>query len=194
MGEDRFSPSTDPSSYDGVFFNFSPILDWFLYYFFVLRWSFKSWSQTVTPLLLMRVKFSCFYRYSQKEHTAHAQWGREHGTLEWRHALILLLGFNEASSSRERDFTIVAASAIGYLPLSSLVLGLSAAKYHRAPFPAGIPTEPGQAVSALPTPHFILLRRCVWMENHPGIGLKSCQLHFIQGAANVIYSLISVLL
>lgn len=79
-------------------------------------------------------------------------WGQ--GTLGWRGALMLLLGFNEANSSKERDFTTVVGSVVGYLPLSSLVLGLSAAKYHQVPFPARIPTEPGQGVSALPYPTF----------------------------------------
>lgn len=49
--EDSFGPSTAPSSYDGVFLNFSLILVWFLYYFFVFRWSFNDSSQTDTPLL-----------------------------------------------------------------------------------------------------------------------------------------------
>lgn len=94
----------------------------------------------------------------------------------WRVLLTLLLGFNEASSSKEGNFTAAVGSAAGHL--LSPVVDRGHAKYHLQStieflLPAGISTEPGCAVSALlpystPSP-----LACICMGNHLGI----CSIH-----------------
>lgn len=111
------------------------------------------------------------------------------------HIIIIIIRFNEASSSK-RDFTTVAGSAVGHIPLSSwyVVYQLQSTDF---PFLQGFLQTLAAMSPHCSTLHFIPLGRCVFVcvcvEHHHGPGFKPCQQHSIQGAATVIYLIISVL-
>ncbi|XP_058716111.1 uncharacterized protein LOC131590197 isoform X10 [Poecile atricapillus] len=100
------------------------------------------------------------------------------------------------TGDQERDFAPVAGSAAGHLSLSHLadVWNVVYELQSTIEFPSlqGFPQRPAVVSPLCPTLHPIPLSRCVWMGNHFGIVFKSCQLHSIQGAAAMIYSIISI--
>lgn len=136
----------------------------------------------------MGVKFSHFaFKDTVKKNTELVPsdggvepWGRV--PLGW--SCVLILGFNEASSSKERDFATVAGSAAGHLPLSHLAdrWNVLYQLQSTTEFPSlqRFPQSLALVSPLCPTLHSIPLSRCVWMGNRFGIGFKSCQLHSIQ--------------
>lgn len=89
--------------------------------------------------------------------------------------LILQLGYNEPSSSEERNFATVGSAAGHLLPYLSWltgVMGFISSKVHQIPFPSRISTEPGCSVSTMLHPLFHPFSRCVCTGNHHGIGLE----------------------
>lgn len=113
--EDRFSPSTDPSSYNGVSPNFSSILDLLLYYFSMLRWSWGDSSRAYICKSLMQNPLTLFLKIHLKNpestYLVRGDCTLERGTFVMQVWNNILLGYSEPSLPQKSDLAMAAGCA-----------------------------------------------------------------------------------